>query len=519
MNNTERNHGQQKDASAQQVPVYETRPTSSSSRSLSPISTFNPQYAIQPNVTPHKFATSTNAFNLLAVSPTSSSSSREGAGQQANMLNNERSPPQAGTSTTRRLRRPSMLSLAQPTGPSEVDMSRENSTGEEEGEDAMANIGPGRSRMSEISPTDMRSNPFGFGQAAPRWVNTGSLFTSTSSSSDFSRASSSHLSAPSIGELKTKTPPPQQLSVAMELEGGGSGESGSPMEMEIGDEQRSPIRFLPAHLQTSASRRKGNGNKPSDLDLSHPNTGAPGSTPHPGSPESSRPLPLNRKPLPANLVATLISENAPLEHEIQSEARLQRYIHSHPPRLPYTPRISKSTRGRFPEMVDNDDDDEGGGQPSWRGREWMRMRSDTDSDTDDDGEPVNSAFAAGMDLDRPMSMSSSTSSAVWPSANVSESGKMTPGSVSGVGQSAQTAVPGVAAASSAGHPTPPPANTTWGGASRPSRMSFSTGVIPSPGTGFQLPGAFGGLAMGGGGTPLGSPTVERQEVSLSHTSP
>lgn len=514
MNGSDRSHGQQVDASPSRGPVEDGRPTSSSSRSISPISTFTNHYSLHSIVTPHKFATSTSAFNLNAVSPTSSSSSREGT--QTNMLNNERSPPQAGSSTTRRLRRPSLLSLAQPTGPGEVDMSRASSNGGGEDEDDMDNVGSARSRLSLVSPTDTRSNPFGFGHAMPRGANTGSLFTSASSSSSsaFSRNLSSQLSAPTAGEHQARTPPPHQLTSETDRGDENSEDGTNPMDLELdmGEEGRSPLRFLPSHLQTSASRRKGKG-KLDDLDLSVPNTGPPGSTPHPDIPDSPRPFPFNRKPLPASLVATLISENAPLEHEIQSEARLQRFIHSHPPRPPLTPRISKSTRGRFPEMADNDDDDEIGRRPSWRGRQWLGMRSDSDSDTDDDGEPVNSAFAAGMDLDRPMSMSSSSSSAVWPSGNVPESGKMTPGSGSGSGPAGQAAVTGLPTGTSAGHPTPPPANTTWGGAQRPARMSFGAGMVSSPGTGFQLPGAFGGLGMGGGGTPLGSPTVERSEAS------
>lgn len=370
-------------------------------------------------------------------------------------------------------------------------------------------MGPAQSRLSEVSPTDTRSHPFAFGQPAARWGGPSSLFASaptSSSSSPNARTQAGQLGAPEIESLRTSP----AIITPSEMGHPGSGETGSPMEMELGEEQRSPLRFLPSHLQTSASRRKGKG-KMEDPDPAGPTIGRPGSTPHPEG-EQSGPTPFAKKPLPASLVATLISEHAPLEHEIQSEARLQRFIHSHPARPPLTPRMSKSTRGRFPEMADDDDDDDTFGRPSWRGRQWVGMRSDSDSDTDDEGEPVNSAFAAGMDLDRPMSMSSSSSSAVWPSGNVSESGKMTPGSGSGSGPSGQAPAFGHASASGVRHPTPPHAGAAFGGAPRPARMSFGAGMVSSPGTGFQLPGAFGGLGMGGGGTPLGSPTVERLEV-------
>lgn len=413
-----------------------------------------------------------------------------------------------------------MLALAQPTGPGEVDMSRENSDQDGIGGQIQeGGGGPERRRLTldevGVSPTDTRSNPFGFGQATSRWDPSGSIFNTSLDAAAFAHSTSVQGGTPPLGilDLKNRTPP--RLNISSEFDDGSQRDSQSPFDMDMGEEARSPLRFLPSHLQTSASRRKGKGKMDDPDTLGGPITGPAGSTPHPEG-EAPPPKPFNRKPLPANLVATLISENAPLEHEIQSEARLQRFIHSHPPRLPLTPRISKSTRGRFPEMADNDDDDEDDRRPSWRGRQWMGMRSDSDSDSDDDGEPVNSAFAAGMDLDRPVSMSSSSSTA-WPSGNVSESGKMTPGgSGSGpAGPSAGAATMAESLGGGSGQPTPPPGNTTWGGAQRPSRLSFGAGMIPSPGTGFQLPGAFGGLGMGGGSTPLGSPTIERLEVSQS----
>lgn len=422
-----------------------------------------------------------------------------------------------------------MLALSQPTGPAEVDMSRENSgqdgvgvgVGNDGHDQGGESVSP-RTRLSDVSPTDTRSNPFGFGQATSRWNPSGSLFNTSLNAAAFAHSISGQGGTPPLEPPDSKNLTPPRLHSAAEMDDGSRGDSQSPFDMEMGEEQRSPLRFLPSHLQTSASRRKGKG-KMDDLDhlpLGSPITGPPGSTPHPEG-ETVPLKPFNRKPLPASLVATLISESQPLEHEIQSEARLQRFIHSHPPRLPLTPRISKSTRGRFPEMADNEDDDEDDRRPSWRGRQWMGMRSDSDSDSDDDGEPVNSAFAAGMDLDRPVSMSSSSSSAVWPSGNVSESGKMTPGGLAlgpaggGAGAGGPVSMAGtIGFGSGTGQPTPPPGNTTWGGAQRPSRLSFGAGMIPSPGNGFQLPGAFGGLGMGGGGTPLGSPTIERLEVNL-----
>jgi hypothetical protein len=123
----------------------------------------------------------------------------------------------------------------------------------------------------------------------------------------------------------------------------------------------------------------------------------------------------------------------------------------------------------------------------------MSNSSDSDSDEMMDEAPdwqgsmsgaagaVNSAFASVMDLDRPPS---SGSSGTW------GSGKNTPGSRNGAGAGAGAA------------PTPPP---QWKGART---------VAPSPGTGLQLPTAFGGLGMGIA-TPLGSPTVEKMELAAS----
>lgn len=402
-----------------------------------------------------------------------------------------------------------MLALAQPKGPSEVDMSRENSQNGQEGQHAETEMGAAAAMTNDVSPTNTQSQSFGFGPATSRWQNSGSLFhTSISPSSTLESAAPNPNGSPLPATRQSDNITPPRLHPAVEMDDGTCRDSASPFDMEMGEEQRSPLRFLPSHLQTSASRRKGKG-RMDEVDPMSPITGPPGSTPHPDI-DGASPKPFKGTPLPASLVATLLAEHAPLEHEIQSEARLQRFMHSHPPRLPMTPRVSKSTRGRFPEMADDDDDEEDR-RLSGRARQWMGMRSDSDSESDDDGEePVNSAFAAGMDLDRPTSMSSASSSAVWPSRNVSESGKMTPGGSGPIPGPANMTV----VLNGNGQPTPPLVSTTWGGGPRPSRLSFS-GMVPSPGTGFQLPGAFGGLGMGGGGTPLGSPTIERLEVCVS----
>ena len=386
-----------------------------------------------------------------------------------------------------------MLSLAQPTYAAEDDNmieTRENT--DDELDNAMGKVG-GASRSPHTSPTNTRSNPFGPGQGQSRW-GTSSMFGVSPNGQ-----SSLRPGPPSMQSLTTNSPP----SSMADLEGD-NGDSDNMMDMADPEDLRSPLRFLPSHLDTSASRRKGKG-KSADYEAAPaPKTLLP---PH-GETIPGGLAAFHRKPLPATLLATLISETDPQEHEMQSEARMQRFMHSHASRLPFTPRASKSTRGRFPEMADNEDEDMPPRRPSYRDRtSWTNMRMDSDSDSDDEGdigEPVNAAFAAGMDLDRPMS--SSMSSTAWPSGNVSESGKMTPGSGSGSGPSSlagQGNGPGTSV------PTPPAQNGPWG---RPARMSFSN-MVSSPGTGLALPGAFGSLAMGGI-TPLGSPTLERLEVSL-----
>lgn len=363
------------------------------------------------------------------------------------------------------------------------------------------------SRSPGVSPTDTRSNPFGaFAQS--RWGE--SSFFNTSSHTPYENANGTFAQMES---LKTYSPPP--LLVAPDAEASGSGGSESPMEFDTADELRSPLRFLPSHLQTAASRRKGKG-KLDEVDIGPISRPALPPIPHEVDEPSSTVNDnsnLSRKPIRAALWATLKAEHSPLEHEMQSEARLQRFIHSHPSNSPLTPRINKSTRGRFPEMADNDDDDDLP-RPSYRGRSsWTGMRMSSDTDSDEDGDPVIGSFAADMEIDRAPSMSSGCSSAVWPSGNVSDSGKMTPGSGSGSGPSSGPPA-ATHLANGTGQPTPPLQNGPWG--PRPARMSFGNGNgnMSSPGSGLALPGAFGTLGFGGGATPLGSPTLERLEVSL-----
>lgn len=322
-----------------------------------------------------------------------------------------------------RLRRPSMLSLAHPVQP--VD----RTDGSEDEEEEMAENGPPRPRST---------NPFD----GPRW---GPGFLGMAHRSE----SGSNLP---FASLTTSTPPiptDERMDEALPVD-------------------QSPPRWLPGHLQ----RRRGK--------LQNEEIG----------PGLHRP-PFTGRPLPAPLLATLISETTPHEHEIQSEARLQRLISSHPRAVPFTPRTSRSSRGRFPETAgdDDDEDDFPSRRAIWAARAWTR-RDSSDSDSDDmpedAPEPVNSAFAAGMDMDRVGSSSESG----YPEG----SGKSTPGS---------NPVASV---------TTPQGPLGWE-KSRPPRMSFSAGLAPSPG-GFGLPSAFGGLGMGTG-TPLGSPTIERLEVSRS----
>ncbi|BEI81763.1 hypothetical protein CcaverHIS002_0209230 [Cutaneotrichosporon cavernicola] len=229
-------------------------------------------------------------------------------------------------------------------------------------------------------------------------------------------------------------------------------------------------RWLPSHLQ----QRRSSGSaitSPDDM------------PPTPSRPFNAR---LQGRPLPGALLATLISESSPLEHEMRSEARLQRLLSSHPSSMALTPRQRRTmrmSRGRFPEMVGDDDDDDD--MPSGLGSRWCAGSSDSDSDDmlEDDWPPnnqpaqgasaVNSAFASVMDLDRPSSGGSSVLH--------SNSGKSTPGGArNGSGPKGRV-------------------------------------IAPSPGTSLLLPTAFGGLGMGntGSATPLGSPTAEKGEFAPS----
>ncbi len=430
-------------------------PSSNNDLDMSPSSIPVPPAFAQRHTSPIRFATTTNAFGLNTSPSSSTSPVRE------YHLNGPADipPPTAGTVTTRRLRRPSMLSLAQ------------NAESSEE-------VTPLRGVMVQ----DPSSSKAPYHQPQPRWGPATFLVH---------EAIPRHSSAPPplIKGLSTSTPP-IPLSDPMD-EGSGSH---SPVEMDGID---GPLRWMPNHLPSS-SRRKGKARMSDALSSG-------GST----LPTSLHAPPFTGRPLPAPLLATLISESSPLEHEMRSEARLQRLLTSHPQALPLTPRAPRSSRGRFPEMVggdDDDDDDPGMCRPSWaRMSSWMNRASSSDSDSDemvteDPPEPVNSAFASGMDMDRHMPdidrPTSSSSSCIF-----GESGKSTPGQSR---SNSGSAIP---------CPTPPQQSAPWPKAMRMSFGSAGAGMVPSPG-GLGLPSAFGGLGMGGISTPSGSPTIERLEVGL-----
>ncbi|WWD22516.1 hypothetical protein CI109_107009 [Kwoniella shandongensis] len=526
-------------------------------------------FAQRLSLSPVRFLTTTNAFGLPASPSSSSSSSGQRESQSffgpgasgmplALPMPVDNAPPTAGTVTTRRVRRPSMLSLAQT--PSYIS---EGSPGEGEitpmpnGKvDPEVNMtlvqDPSSSRTINDLAAHQQQQHTGFGtsqasgmtpiQPTPRWPSSHDSFRNA-----LIRRTSSAPIIP-FEDLKTSTPPIHEVD-KMEDEDGEESRSTSPMDMEGElDESRSPLRWMPSHLQrlsdggSAGARRKGKARM--DDSSSSPPPPSPATT-------SLHAPPFTGRPLPSALLATLISENAPLEHEMQSEARLQRLLLSHPQKLPFTPRVPRGSRGRFPDQVGGDDDDEdahfgirpgavpaGRRTSSWAARNWMdRARmgmDDSDSDSDDDigpVEPVNSAFAAGMDMDRP---ASSSSSSMWVSNNPSESGKSTPGAQQGTdsggsvppqgsgnggnGQ-AQAASATTPFSANAGFPTPPSSNAQWPGSglrsSRPSFGSAAAGMVPSPGSGFGLPTAFGTLGMGGVGTPLGSPTIEKLELAVS----
>lgn len=528
-----------------------------------------PQSDQNPHTSPIHFAASSNAFGLTVSPSSSSSSSRDlrhslstGTLGSQSFQGTDTSPPSAGTFHTKRLRRPSMLSLTQnasfinnsagPSGTngtngihrSQVDRDDKASSslsGAEQDPSSSRNpfeaapavqtrtalpLPPPLTGQAEgmISPTERIPNPFhSFGAVQPkpqsraqsRWGDT-TTATPFLSNSLIRRTSSAPPLA--LEALSTHTPPmgsTAQMQNAL-MEDTESMETDS----NYGDsvDQNEPIlssptlhshHWLPPHLQPS-SRRKGKA-KADDLarDGADPNVHQP---------------PFTGRPLHASLLATLISESSPLEHEMRSEARLQRLLSSHPQVLPLTPRAPRSSRGRFPETAGDDDDEDEPFPHSWSRRSWMgrsRRTSSSDSDTDEgmeelepeQGEPVNSAFAAGMDMDRPDSRgSSSTGFGFTTRENGSGSGSNSRSDSVGAG---------------VGLPTPPSSQIfqqqqqapaqSWGGR-HGMRMSFSqagqaaSGMVPSPGSGLGLPSAFGGLGMGTG-TPLGSPTIERLEVS------
>lgn len=384
-----------------------------------------------------------------------------------------------------------MLSLAQTASyrseGSDVDVSitaRPHSTRDPENE--RGRLAFDEERQNQYS-FNVDSNPF---QPTPRW-----------GSDNFLGQFSGRETATAFEGLKASTPP-------VNLDKSEEEGSGSASPMEIGEmdyEARSPLKWMPSHMQPGAGARRKGKAKMEDIDC-----GVGLSSPHPNQ---LHPPPFTGRPLPGPLLATLLSESAPLEHEMRSEARLQRMLSSHHQALPFTPRAPRSSRGRFPETVDDDDDEHDPSTSRWSSarRSWMGRGSIDDSDSDEETgapEPVNSAFAAGMDMDRP---GSSSSSGMGMSAFAQESGRNTPALPLTMG----TTSAGTMANSN--QPTPPSQSVPWPGAGvRSARMSFGSagaGMVPSPGSGLGLPGAFGGLGMGIG-TPLASPTLERLEVGL-----
>ena len=413
-----------------------------------------PPSLTQPNPSsPIRFATTTNAFGLAAppASTYSPPSTREAF--HFSGVGSDSISPTAGDVGTRRIRGISMLSLAQTASLS----SRSGPNSEE-----IMVTGPGQP-PEDIRNSSSSQNRFAL-QPTPR---------RRSAALTIHEALRRTTSAPPPlmeGVSGSTTPIPQMET--MEADGSGSQ---SPLEV---DGNRPPSRG-----------RRGRAR------INDRNT-----SPH------SNPLRLHMltgKPLPAPLLATLLSESSPQEHEMRSEARLQRLLSSHPQALPLTPRAPRSSRGRFPEMVGGDDDEDENlilRRSSWARTSWMMNRADSsDSDLEDlpmedPPETVNAAFAAGMDMDRPTSSSSSCVGV--------DSGKSTPGH--GMKDSVIHA-----------QPTPPLQSAPW---TKNLRMSFGSagaGMVPSPGSGLFLPTAFGGLGMGGVGTPSGSPTVERLEVRVS----
>ncbi|CAK9785548.1 hypothetical protein CC85DRAFT_327288 [Cutaneotrichosporon oleaginosum] len=409
-------------------------------RPATPSSVLPPAFQRSGNgqpASPIRFATSSNAFGLSSstshshshsLSQTSTASvSTSPLGtthlppQALSPASSTTSPPSAGTVQTRRLRRPSLLSLASAA----ADQAHHNPT-----------LSPTHT-LSAVNERDVEEP--GTLQPLPRW-GAGTAFPS----------------------LNT----PERVSSAPPIPFEGLTTSASPAPEDTS-------RWLPSRLQA----RRSSGSAIADPDEMPPT---------PLRPFNAR---LQGRPLPGPLLATLISESSPLEHEMRSEARLQRLLSSHPSSMTLTPRQRRTmrmSRGRFPEMVGDDDDDDD--MPSGLGSRWRAGSSDSDSDDmmEEDWPPpnqtpaqgagaVNSAFASVMDLDRPSSGGSS--------AFQSNSGKSTPGGV-----------------------------RNGNGATGKPRVG-----APSPGTGLLLPTAFGGLGMGtaGSATPLGSPTAEKADLMPS----
>ncbi|WVQ76189.1 hypothetical protein IAR50_005851 [Cryptococcus sp. DSM 104548] len=464
-----------------------------------------------PSTQQQRFATSINAFGLhspLASSPavaTALLSSREGYFGLTDQA-------------VRKVRRPSMLSLTQ-----NASFQSDGSSGEGAGsrsplvgiskpsparaEDALGQekMGEGRTVMdmvedpSSSNAVNQLSSPNGQPlQPTPRWPSGGSFQES------FLKRSTSASTIP-IDGLKTSTPPAplDQLDAQRR-------QVGQDTEMAGTSPKEEGLKWSPSSQTDKPNNHKGKGRE---------------SPPSPNSTKLHQP-PFTGRPLPSALLQTLISESAPLEHEIQSEARLQRLLISHPAKLPLTPRAPRGSRGRFPEQVGGDDDDPDATFPntsslSALSRRWGREDSDSDSDDELDetvGGEVNAAFAAGMDMDRPGSSSSSSWQAILERREREGSGKSTtPGndhrsSAGSVGQAGFPFPPNVqqvfsTPASNSGQQQPATLKN-----SRLSMSNSAGGVVPSPGTGYALPSAFGGLGMG---TPMGSPTVERGELAGS----
>ena len=447
-------------------------------------------------ISPARYATTTNAFGLATSPSSSASSSTRDYSLTAVGMTLDNSPPSAGTFATKKLRRPSMLSLAQTANVS-------SDTSFTEGNSTFTRLCPATAALiPPLQDPSSSQNPLRLGQ--PRSVT--SPFASHGDSLQSPRWNSAPFLAHSLIKRTSSAPPLALDSLrahTLPIVTNDTIDEGraSPMKLEGNQadvlESKSPLRSVPSHLQTNqTSRRKGKA-RMDDLDLSTPS-----------NPTTLHAPPFTGRPLPASLLATLISESSPLEHEMRSEARLQRLLSSHPQALPLTPSGSRANRGRFPETVgdDDDDDDLPGVRNHWSRRSWMGRASSSDSDSDEapmkepTPEPVNFAFAAGMDMDRiecPKSSSSFSTGGYQLSG-----GQMVSRSNSSGG-------------SASGQPTtnPTPPNQPWPKAAP--RLSFGSagaGMVPSPGVGTGLPNAFGSLGMSGTGTPVASPTIEKLEV-------